>query len=50
VLIVKEQNLWKAQFYPERVFIALKIEGRLDPRWASWFNSLTITVEGRDRS
>ena len=26
----------------------IEIEGRLDPRWSSWFNGLTITVKGRD--
>lgn len=33
---------------PRASFYRIEIEGRLDPRWASWFNSLTITVEGRD--
>jgi hypothetical protein len=26
----------------------IEIEGRLDPRWSSWFNGLIITVEGRE--
>lgn len=26
----------------------IEIEGRLDPRWSSWFNGLIITVEGQD--
>lgn len=26
----------------------IEIEGRLDTRWSSWFNNMTITVEDRD--
>ena len=26
----------------------IEIEGRLDPRWSSWFDGLTIAVEGQD--
>jgi len=26
----------------------IEIEGRLDPRWSSWFDGLTVTVESLD--
>jgi hypothetical protein len=37
----------EAAVSPKACSYCIEIEGRLDPRWSSWFNGLTITVEGR---
>jgi hypothetical protein len=33
---------------PKACSYRIEIEGRLDPRWSSWFNGMTIEVEDRD--
>ena len=46
--LIAKEHIMEGVVSPKASSYRIEIEGRLDPRWSSWFNSMTITVEGRD--